>query len=77
MYDNKKDQRQGRKTRDDIHLVRACEHYMLGGTCGDCGADIQGVRAKIRVEKRTRLGKTGFLLQIVWNENSNRPRICG
>ena len=35
VYDNKEDQGQGRKTRDDIHLVRACELYMLGGIYGD------------------------------------------
>ena len=65
VYDNKEDQGQEGKTRDDIHLVRACELYMLGGTYEDCGADIQRVRAKMRVEKRARPGKAWFLLQMV------------
>jgi len=40
------------KTSDNIHLVRACELYTLGGDMGIVGADVQGVR----VEKVARLG---------------------
>ena len=37
VYNNEEDQEKRGKTRDDKHLVRACELYMLGKTYGDCG----------------------------------------